>query len=346
MENIVTTFVHYRDSPAGKWLNKAKTFGSATRLDDIVQWILQWWSGDPHINLEIKDEDGGFIVLDDDYIEQFCPFTIREQTQSDDSQSIVLKTDRIIYLRITSMSDDPERLLMNDPQETLESAPSTILHQPQKKLQVALKMLEFVFFCTITTPKSILGHIQSNSIPPFCLNEKVTIVQGPKTIDEWTYPCLLVLQAAHQSRLHSILCDLTADHLMPPCLPHEWLTNIIANEQVKSIVFEISTNSVDERDRLLKDFSSINQVESIYVLGKQPETREERDKFLSSFCKVAIFCQDEEELAVRWALDTANQFRRLGGQCADAGNTDLARQYFQRGKDLYKGLAKIIDETK
>ncbi|CAF1469538.1 unnamed protein product [Adineta steineri] len=167
-----------------------------------------------------------------------------------------------------------------------------------------------------------------------------------KNNSEWIYPCLLVLQAAHQSRLHSILYDLTDGHLIPPCLPHEWLTMIEANEEVKSIVFEISTNSVDERDRLLKDFSSIDQVESIYVLGEQSETREERYKFLSSFCKVAIFCKDEEELAVRWALDTANQFRRLGGQYADAGKTDLARQYFQRGKDLYKGLAKIIDQTK
>ncbi|CAF1432585.1 unnamed protein product [Adineta steineri] len=167
-----------------------------------------------------------------------------------------------------------------------------------------------------------------------------------KNSSGWTYPCLLVLQAAHQSRLHSILYDLTAGHLTPPCLHHEWFTMIKANEQVKSIVFEIPTNFVNERDRLLKDFSSIDQVESIYLLGKQLETKEERSDFSRSFCKVAIFCQDAEELAVRWALDTANQFRRLGGQCADAGNIDLARQYFQRGKDLYKGLAKIIDKTK
>ncbi|CAF5010820.1 unnamed protein product, partial [Rotaria sp. Silwood1] len=54
----------------------------------------------------------------------------------------------------------------------------------------------------------------------------------------------------------------------------------------------------------------------------------------------------EEELAVRWALDTANEFRRLGGQCAEAGNIDLAREYFQRGKELYKRLAKLIDQTR
>ncbi|CAM4937122.1 unnamed protein product [Rotaria socialis] len=172
---------------------------------------------------------------------------------------------------------------------------------------------------------------------------KLTMV---KNINEWTYPFLLVLHSSHQSRLHSILFDLTDGHLMPPSLPHECLTKLESNKQVKSIVLEMLSDSVDERDRVLKDFSSVDHIESIYLLGKPPEMSEQRYKFFTSFHKVSIFCEDEEELAVRWALDTANEFRQLGGQCAEAGNIDSAREYFQRGKELYKHLAKIIDQPR
>ncbi|CAF4915380.1 unnamed protein product [Rotaria magnacalcarata] len=165
-------------------------------------------------------------------------------------------------------------------------------------------------------------------------------------INEWTYPFLLVLHPSHQSRLHSILFDLTDGHLMPPSLSHECLTKLESNKQVKSIVLETLSDSVDERDRVLKDFSSVDHIESIYLLGKPPEMSEQRYSFFTSFRKVSIFCENEEELAVRWALDTANEFRRLGGQCAEAGNIDSAREYFQRGKELYKRLAKIIDQAR
>jgi hypothetical protein len=133
---------------------------------------------------------------------------------------------------------------------------------------------------------------------------------------------------------------------MPPSLPRESLAMLESNKLIKSIVFEILTDSIDERDRLLKDFSSVDHVESIYLLGKPPEMSEERYKFFTTFWKVSIFCEDAEELAVRWVLDTANEFRRLGGQCANAGNIDTARDYFQRGKELYKRLDKLIDQTR
>jgi len=133
---------------------------------------------------------------------------------------------------------------------------------------------------------------------------------------------------------------------MPPSLAQECFTTLQSSKQVKSIIFEILNDSIDERDRLLKDFSSIDYIESVYLLGKPPETRELQHAFFTSFCKVSMFCDDEEQLAVRWALDTANEFRRLGGQCADAGNIDLAREHFQRGEKLYDGLAKLIDKTR
>lgn len=130
-------------------------------------------------------------------------------------------------------------------------------------------------------------------------------------------------------------------------LPAQCFSILAANKEVNTIVFAMSTDSIDEqRDRLLKEFSSVDQIKSIYLLGKSPHTSEERYQLFSSFRKVSILCDNEEELAVRWALDTANDFRKLGGHWAQSGNTDLAREYFQRGRQLYDRLDKLIDQTR
>lgn len=143
-----------------------------------------------------------------------------------------------------------------------------------------------------------------------------------------------------------MLSELTDGHLRSPVPPHQCSSILAANKEINTIVFEILTESVDERDRLLKEFSSLDQIKSIYLLGKPPQTSEERNKFFTSFRKVAIFCDDEEELAVRWALDTANDFRKLGGHWSRSGNTDLGREYFKRGRQLYDHLDKLIDQTR
>ena len=142
------------------------------------------------------------------------------------------------------------------------------------------------------------------------------------------------------------MAELTDGHLRYPVSPHQCSSILAANKEINTIVFTISTDPIAERDRLLKEISSLDQIKSIYLLGKPPHTSEERYQFFSSFRKVAIFCDDEEELAVRWALDTANDFRKLGGHWAQSGNIDLAREYFQRGRQLYDRLDKLIDQTR
>ena len=139
--------------------------------------------------------------------------------------------------------------------------------------------------------------------------------------------------------------SLADGHLVPDVEAEVCLTTLKSNQHITSICFELADISTEERDRLLTDFSAVNHIESIYLVGKPPETSERRNAFFTRFHKVCIFCEDEEEVAVRWALDTATERRRLGSQYAKEGMIDLARETFQQGKQIYARLAELIDKT-
>jgi len=161
----------------------------------------------------------------------------------------------------------------------------------------------------------------------------------------WTYPVLLVLSSLKESRLHSIFNDLTDGHLMTSISIHEYDTKLHLNKKIKNLVVEISCIT-ENRDYLLNAFSSTDHIESIYLLGKPPETNEERSEFFTRFPKVCIFCEDEGQLALRWAMDTAEECRALGDHYIKEGKKDIAREHFQRGMQLFDRLGKLIDSTR
>ncbi|UJR07190.1 hypothetical protein I4U23_011478 [Adineta vaga] len=106
-------------------------------------------------------------------------------------------------------------------------------------------------------------------------------------------------------------------------------------------------NPLHRLGKLLIKMGEFDKAEEIFQTLLHTTSNVDREQLVPfSFPKVSIFCEDEEELAVRWALDTANNCRRLGGEYAKQGDKDLARDYFQRGKELYKRLAQIIGQTK
>ncbi len=117
------------------------------------------------------------------------------------------------------------------------------------------------------------------------------------------------------------------------------------NEKVKNIVVELIPNSANERDDLLKVLSSIDHIESIYLLGEPPETNEERFEFFAKFPKICVFCKDTGQLAMRWTIDTVEECRTLGDQYIKEGKKEIARLYFERGMQLFKQLGKLIDST-
>lgn len=161
----------------------------------------------------------------------------------------------------------------------------------------------------------------------------------------WTYPVLLVVSSLQESPLYSILKDITNDCLMPPIQTDKCIETLRSNEKIENLVFDVASISVDDRDRLLKNITLLDNIESIYLLGKPPETKEQRNKFFTDFDKVCMFCEDRDQLAVQLVLNMASNCRIFGNQCNADGDRDTARKYFQRGMDLYDGLKKFIDAT-
>ena len=165
-------------------------------------------------------------------------------------------------------------------------------------------------------------------------------------VSRWTYPVLLVLPIADQHGLYSIFNDITGGQIVHPVLTHECHIKIRSDKQIKSLILQIPSASIDDLNRLLGDYSSIEHIESIYLLGKVLEKSEERNAVLNRFHKVCMLCDDEGHLVVRWALNTVNEFRVLAVQHAEAGDNDTSDKYFQRAMKLCDRLAEFIGKQR
>ncbi|CAF3687228.1 unnamed protein product [Rotaria sp. Silwood1] len=170
--------------------------------------------------------------------------------------------------------------------------------------------------------------------------------QREKKIDkQWTYPVLLILPSLEKSPLYSVLKVITNGCLMSPILIDECNDKLKSYQQIKELILEVSSISVSERDRMLTEISSFDNIQSIYLLGKPPETKQQRNEFFNRFDKVCIFCDDEEQIAVQWVLDTANHCRISANQYIKAGDKAVASEHFQRGIELYDRLKDFIKST-
>ncbi|CAF1353694.1 unnamed protein product [Rotaria sp. Silwood1] len=104
------------------------------------------------------------------------------------------------------------------------------------------------------------------------------------------------------------------------------------------LVIDVSSLSVNDRDHVLEAVSSLDNITSIYLLGKSPGTKKQQDEFLNRFDKICIFCENHEKLVVQWALDTASHCRIFGNQCTKTGDKNAVREHFQRGINIYDDL--------
>jgi len=118
---------------------------------------------------------------------------------------------------------------------------------------------------------------------------------------------------------------------------------LVLNTNVKNLVIQISTLSVDKRNKLLEICSSKVHIKSIYLLGKLVGTKDEQLKFFQQYPKVCILCEDEGELALRWSLDTIEEYRTLGDQSVKQ-NKNTARQFYQRGMILFDHINKLFQD--
>lgn len=122
-------------------------------------------------------------------------------------------------------------------------------------------------------------------------------------------------------------------------------TKLNLNKNITKLVVEIPC-VVDERDHLLNTLSTIDHIESIYLLGKPSKISTERSEFFNRFRKVCIFCEDERKLALRWTMDTVEECQILGDQYIKEDKKDIAREHFQRGMVLFERLSSLIDSAR
>ena len=117
------------------------------------------------------------------------------------------------------------------------------------------------------------------------------------------------------------------------------------NKKITNLIIEIESLTSDRQKRLISEISTIDHVDSIYLLGKPPEKDNERGEIFFRFRKVCIFCENEEQLALRWALNISENCRTLGDRYIKSDEIDLAREQYDRGIALYKKFANFIEKN-
>ena len=167
--------------------------------------------------------------------------------------------------------------------------------------------------------------------------------QRIKFLYRWTYPVIFVVSSQAGSQLHSILKKLTDDCLTEPIHFDGCVDKLKSNQKIRNVIFEVLSLSVDDRNNMLKAISSFKNIKSIYLLGKPSETKEKQHEFLRRFEKVRIFCEEQDQLAVQWVLDMADECRIAANQFVATNDKSTAREHLQRSLNLYEHLSKFID---
>ena len=159
------------------------------------------------------------------------------------------------------------------------------------------------------------------------------------------YAAFLLTDKPDETHLMKILQDFTVDDPIESVSIDRCTTAYYSNPQVKNIIIELSNMSSEKIDRLLEEFSSTSNIESIYLVGTPPTSKTERDQFFRRYPKISIFSADEEEVAVYWLLDTVNYFRRSGNEFKKSKDIDAARTYYEKATTSYKRLQSFIEKT-
>ena len=90
----------YSQDGKPKSVFKTKTFLGIARKTAVEAFVLKKYSNaKAPLDIQILDQHGDYVTLDDDYLEEYNPFAI-EQTDASTVQSVKL-SERIVILRVT-----------------------------------------------------------------------------------------------------------------------------------------------------------------------------------------------------------------------------------------------------
>ncbi|CAF0855232.1 unnamed protein product [Adineta steineri] len=120
---VVDTLFCYKYSKGPTRTKKTGRFNAETHLIDIKNWISSWWKGHNDYHLEIKDHRGTLIDFDDQYIEEYRPFTISQEAQPISSAALVVE------LVIIEEHDDTESVSTIISAESSNTTHTTTVYQ-------------------------------------------------------------------------------------------------------------------------------------------------------------------------------------------------------------------------
>ena len=94
-------------------------------------------------------------------------------------------------------------------------------------------------------------------------------------------------------------------------------------------------------ETLLDYIAGHKHLRLVYVRGEQPKGVEERRTFFTRYRMIRGMDNNEEQLIVQWAMDTANEYRQMGDALVELGDKDKARPCFVKSVTLHKQLSEF-----
>jgi hypothetical protein len=99
-------------------------------------------------------------------------------------------------------------------------------------------------------------------------------------------------------------------------------------------------------DQLLNEISQLRHIHSVYIGGTPPEDDNDRQYFFSKYPIIKAISENEQSLIVQWAMDTANEYKKIGDMYIKKGEKEKAHFHFSQGVTLYKRLSEFLKERK
>ena len=113
-----------------------------------------------------------------------------------------------------------------------------------------------------------------------------------------------------------------------------------------TIVIDVLNRPWKDLDQLLDEISKAKHVHSVYIRGTPPQNEEDREKFFSKHPIIKAMFENEQSLIVQWAMNTANEYKKIGDMHIKEGDKEKARLRFSEGVALYKRLSSFLNERK
>ncbi len=153
---------------------------------------------------------------------------------------------------------------------------------------------------------------------------------------------LLQISSPKESQLSESLHKLTGGRLSVLNETSALLTQLKQCQQ-STIVIDMFNKSLEDQDKLLNEISQLKHIHSVYIRGTPPEDDDARQNFFSKYPFIRAMFENEQSLIAQWAMDTANEYKKIGDMYIRKGEKEKAQLRFSQGVALYKSLSEFLN---